>query len=401
MSFSVIWLVAKRELKSRLFAKATIISAIIFVVLIAGGVQVAAYFLNSTTDSSTAIGVSSEAEPLAQIMEQERQQTATGGDHELIYHTMSEVDAKEDLKNGDIEVYIAGTPSAPIFMFDGNPDGELVALGARAAEQYTLFTAIDNAGADSAQIQQELANIDVEILDINPVTSARQFDALKIVSSLVTIFLLFFALLQSASLIIVGVIEEKVSRVVEILLATIRPAELLAGKVLGIGLMALIQVLLFASAGVLSALSAGLFSLSDINIGVSVLSLLGWFLLGFTIYISLFGGLASLVSRQEDSGAVTTPLIFGMMIPFYLAIYLIPNAPDSIATKILSQIPFFAPFMMPVRVGFDAVETWEVVLSVAISVITVPLVIWIGGRVYSRAVLHTGGRLKLKDALRG
>src|SRR5699024_11764927 len=121
--------------------------------------------------------------------------------------------------------------------------------------------------------------------------------------------------------------------------------------VLGIGIMALIQVVLFAAAGALSAMAAGLFSAGDINVGISVLSLLGWFFLGFAIYVSLFGGLASLVSRQEDAGAVATPLVFGLIVRFYLGIYLIPNAPDSLATKVLSQGPCFSPCMMHGRLG--------------------------------------------------
>ncbi len=397
MSTSPIWLVAKRELKARLFAKASIISTIIFIVLIAGGVQAAAYFTGESAASVTTIGVSEETEPLGPFMQQ---QAAESGD-ELEVRTLAEAGADAELIDDEIDMYIAGSPTAPVFRFDGDPDGALISLGSDAAADYVLFDAIETAGGDLSQVQSDLASISVDVVDINPVTSARDLDGVKIVTAFVSISLLFFALIQSASLIIMGVIEEKASRVVEILLATIRPGQLLAGKVLGIGIMALIQVVLFAAAGALSAVAAGLFSAGDINVGISVLSLLGWFFLGFAIYVSLFGGLASLVSRQEDAGAVTTPLIFGMMIPFYLGIYLIPNAPDSLATKVLSQVPFFSPFMMPIRMGFDAVSTWEIVLAVALCLVTIPLMIWIGGRVYSRAVLNTGGRMKLTEALRG
>lgn len=397
MNASPIWLVAKRELKTRLLAKASIISTIILVVLIAGGIQAISYFMDSSGSSETTIGVSAETAPLGPIMET----AAAGQGEELDYLDLNESDAHEQLREDEIAMYLAGTPSAPVFTFDGDPDGALIDLGTGAAQDYLLFAAVDEAGGDSAQLQSELAGLEADVVDINPVTAERDLDGMKVLTGFVTISLLFFALIQSASFIIVGVIEEKSSRVVEILLATIRPSQLLAGKVLGIGIMALIQVAVFAGAGALSAMAAGLFSAGDVELGLSVLSLLGWFVLGFAIYVSLFGGLASLVSRQEDAGAVTTPLIFGVMIPFYLGIYLIPNAPDSLATKVLSQIPFFSPFMMPVRVGFDAVTGWELALAVALCLVTIPLVIWVGGRIYSRAVLHTGGRVKLSEALRG
>ncbi|HLR56983.1 MAG TPA: ABC transporter permease [Beutenbergiaceae bacterium] len=397
MSTSPIWLVAKRELRARLFAKASIISTVIFTVLIVGGVQAVAYFTGESAASVTTVGVSEETEPLGPFLQQ--QAAESGGELEI--RTLAEADADAELIDDEIDMYIAGSPTAPVFTFDGDPDGELVSLGGDAAADYVLFDAIESAGGDLSQVQSDLASISVDVVDINPVTSARDLDGVKIVTAFVSISLLFFALIQSSSFVIMGVIEEKASRVVEILLATIRPGQLLAGKVLGIGIMALIQVVLFAAAGALSAMAAGLFSAGDINVGISVLSLLGWFFLGFAIYVSLFGGLASLVSRQEDAGAVTTPLVFGMMVPFYLGIYLIPNAPDSLATKVLSQVPFFSPFMMPVRMGFDAVSAWEIVLAVALCLVTIPLMIWIGGRVYSRAVLNTGGRMKLTEALRG
>ena len=394
---SPIWLVAKRELKTRLLSRASIISTIVFLILIAGGVQALGYFMNSSDSPVTSIGVSQETAPLGDLLQANRQ--STGETVEPV--AVAEADAAQALMDGTIEMYIGGTPTSPVFMFDGTPDGNLIAEGSDAAQQLALFDALNASGVDVAEIEGAIASVEVDVRDVNPVTSERDLDGLKIVTAFVSISLLFFALIQSASLIIVGVIEEKASRVVEILLATIRPAQLLAGKVLGIGIMALIQVVLYAAVGVTSALAAGLFQVGDISLGVSALSLLGWFLLGFALYVALFGGLASLVSRQEDAGTVTTPLIFGLMIPFYLAIYLIPNAPDSVATKVLSQIPFFSPFMIPVRAGFDAVSPWEVALAIGLCLVTIPLVIWIGGRVYSRAVLQTGGRVKLRDALRG
>src|SRR5699024_3672260 len=160
----------------------------------------------------------------------------------------------------------------------------------------------------------------------------------------------------------VGVVEEKSSRVVEILLATIRPTQLLAGKVLGVGVVALRQVIIFAVGGFIAAQATGGLDGFELDRGSALGMLLQWVLLGFAIYVVLVGGLAALVSRQEDIGAVTTPMVFGMMIPFYLGIYLVPNAPEALATKVLSQIPFFSPFMMPVRIAFGTAETWEVVL---------------------------------------
>src|SRR5690625_484970 len=388
-----IWLVAKRDLKTRLLSKAAIIATFIFVVLIAGGLQAAAFFASSFDEPST-IGVSQSASELGEIITEASQ--AEGQDVDVV--AVEDAQAKDLLREGEVDAVISGTAQAPVLLFDGSPDIEIVQITTTAAQQSIFYSAIDPEEGEA--IQHDLASLEVQVEDINPQTAQRDLDGVKIVTVFAMISLLFFALIQSASLIIVGVIEEKASRVVEVLLATIRPSQLLAGKVLGIGLMALIQVLIFALAGVGSAVAAGLVSLADLNVGWSVLNMIGWFILGFGVYVALFGGLASLVSRQEDGGVVTTPMVFGLVITFYMAIYLVPNAPDALVTKITSYIPFFAPFMMPVRMAFDSAAGWEIALAVVLCLIAIPSVIWIGARVYSRAVLHTSGRVKLRQALR-
>lgn len=390
-----VWLVAKREIKTRLMAKSTIISTLILMAAIAGGAHIVGYFLNDDEIVTAVTGTSQENAELADVAGR----MAAGTKDEFIAIPTSEADGIERVISGEFLMYLGGTPEAPVMMFDGAPDAALVAIMQDALEQYTIYSSI--APEDAEKLQTALASAQVQIKDVNPVTSERVLDPVKLGTAFVIISLLFFALIQSASLIIVGVIEEKASRVVEVLLATIRPSQLLAGKVLGIGIMALLQVVLFAGTGIIAGVTAGLFSLSDISLSTTVFTLLGWFLLGFAIYISLFGGVASLVSRQEDSGSVTAPLIIGMMLPFYLAIYLIPNLPDALVTKVLSLVPFFAPFMMPVRIAFDSAAPWEVWTAVILCLITIPLMIWLGGSIYSRAVLRTGARVKLSDAMRG
>ena len=220
--------------------------------------------------------------------------------------------------------------------------------------------------------------------------------------AILSISLLLFALIGTGSLIAMGVVEEKTSRVVEILLATIRPSELLAGKILGIGIVGLGQVVILGGAAGASFAATGLLEGFQIDLGGTMVLVLLWFLLGFAVFSLLFGGFAALISRQEEIGAVTTPLMFLMFIPFYLAMFMgMSDSADSTVMRVLSQVPFFAPFMMPVRHVYGAVEAWEMALAIGIAVATIPLLVWIAGRVYRRGVLHTGGRMKLSQALRG
>ncbi len=150
------------------------------------------------------------------------------------------------------------------------------------------------------------------------------------------------------------------------------------------------------------AIGAGILGVTSVSvdIGSALVWLIVWFLLGYLLYALLFGGFAALVSRQEEIGSVTTPLMFLLFVPFYVTMFLVPTDPDSTLVRVLSQVPFFAPFMMPVRDAFGGPPVWEMPLAIAITAATIPVLIWLAARVYQRGVLHTGGRMKLAEALK-
>jgi ABC-2 type transport system permease protein len=217
---------------------------------------------------------------------------------------------------------------------------------------------------------------------------------------MVALMLLLFILITSGSMIAMGVVEEKTSRVVEILLATIKPSHLLSGKILGVGAYGLFQMTVLGGAMASSLYILGVTDDIDVSVGGTLALIILWFLLGYTIFSLLFGALAALVSRYEDIGAVTTPLSLLVLAPFYTAIFLVPEQPNSGLVQGLSQVPFLAPFMMPIRNAFGAVTWVEMVFAILISLATIPALIWLAARLYQRGVLHTGGRLKIREALK-
>lgn len=204
-----------------------------------------------------------------------------------------------------------------------------------------------------------------------------------------------------------GVVEEKTSRVVEILLTTVKPRTLLLAKLLGIGSAMLVFIACYlagivAGAGLAGVLpSMGNLAAAHLNPWTFAPAVLVWLAVGYFTFGGLSGALASTVSRQEDLGAVQTPVIFGAMIPMYVALYLVPYAPDTTVTHILSCCPFLSPFMMPMRMALGAVGVWEQLLAFAVQIATICLLSLLAGKVYERSILHTGERLKLRQALRG
>lgn len=204
-----------------------------------------------------------------------------------------------------------------------------------------------------------------------------------------------------------GVVEEKTSRVVEIILTTVKPRTLLLAKLFGIGSAMLVFIACYlagivAGAGLAGVLpSMGNLAAAHLNPWTFAPAVLVWLAVGYFTFGGLSGALASTVSRQEDLGAVQTPVIFGAMIPMYVALYLVPYAPDTTVTHILSCCPFLSPFMMPMRMALGAVGVWEQLLAFAVQIATICLLSLLAGKVYERSILHTGERLKLRQALRG
>ncbi len=195
-----------------------------------------------------------------------------------------------------------------------------------------------------------------------------------------------------------GVIEEKASRVVEILLSTIRARQLLAGKILGIGALGLLQLVAIAAYSIVLASLTGALDLPAHALGTAALAI-GWFVLGFAFYASLFAVAGSLVSRMEELQNVIVPLNLVILVSFFLSIGATSD-PSSSLSRIVSIVPFSAALAMPVRISLGAANPLEVVAALLLTIGSTALLIPLAGRVYSGAVLRTGARVKLRDAWR-
>jgi ABC-2 type transport system permease protein len=279
---------------------------------------------------------------------------------------------------------------------DEELDPELERVLQSASRQVRADRALDDAGLDAAAVTraQVVPALPVDALDPpDPDADARR----AIVS--VGTFVLYGQLIGYGFWVATGIVEEKSSRVVEVLLATVRPRALLAGKVLGIGLLALGQLLLVAALGVGAAAATG-----AIDIGASavepVLLLLGWFVLGFAFYACLFAAGAARVSRQEDLQSVTTPGTLLVLVSFFASFY-VADDPGSTAARVLGVLPPFSALVAPVRLAGGSAAWWEAPLAVGLMLLAVAGLVVLAARVYEGSVLRMGGTVGLREALRG
>ena len=193
-----------------------------------------------------------------------------------------------------------------------------------------------------------------------------------------------------------GVVEEKSSRVVEVLLAAIPPRALLAGKIAGVGLLGLLHLFLTAVVGLGLASASGAIELDADDAGVLAVVLV-WFLLGYVLWACLYAMGGAIVSRQEDLQSSTTVLTLLLVVSYFVAFPALDN-PESTIAVVSSLVPLSSPIIMPVRVTVDAAGTAEIVASLGLLVAGIALLVPLGARVYENAVLRMGKPLKLREA---
>jgi ABC-2 type transport system permease protein len=269
---------------------------------------------------------------------------------------------------------------------------------------YLADTAQDASGVSGAEMPALSPDCTQEVMKMQAAQSAGDMDLdamgspAYIVALAVAVFI-FMMIYMNGMPIAAGVVEEKSGRVVEILLACVKPRQLLTGKILGIGATALIQagaIIAAVIVGLYTSGSSGIFATLGLDIvPIAVLGFL-WFLVGFFTYVVFFAALAATVSRPEELNSALTPITLFTIIPFYLGIYLLPFQPDAIYVKIMEYVPLFSPFIMPDAYALGSVSLLENIISLAISAIALPFFVLFAAKIYEVSVLHSGSRLKLR-----
>jgi ABC-2 type transport system permease protein len=228
-------------------------------------------------------------------------------------------------------------------------------------------------------------------------------------------FLIYMMVFIYGQFVMQGVIEEKATRVVEVVVSSVRPFQLLLGKVLGIGAMALSQVVLWSVCVVAGlAFAAPLMALfidpTDLDLpqgaeaeammeatGITLptvpVSLLVWFVLffagGYLLYSSLFAAAGSAVEQQQDAQSLVFPITIPLLIPIVFAQFIIESPNSSLAVW-LSGVPFFSPILMPIRIAAGAAPFWQILLAFVLLMITFLAMIWLSARIYRTGILMYG-----------
>jgi len=384
----MIRLVERREIRERMRAKSFLVGTVLLVIVIVA-IGIISRLATDDGPGTTDIGVvAGQDDTIVTALEN----NAATVDRQVSVVFFDDIDAaRAAIDDGDIDVAV--DPEQYQAVFDEDVDNEMLALLQQTWAQLTVETQLADAGLTATEISELLSVTPLEPVTLDGDDSPS---GLGVLTGTLAAVLLFVSLQTFGTYVLTGVVEEKSSAVVELLLVRARADQLLAGKVIGIGLVALTQ---FAA-----AVAAGLAALAIADIDVpaeiwsSVPMMLVWFLGGFAMYATLFALAGSLVSRQEDAQAAAAPINYAL-VGAYLLVFIFGYVPDSTASTILSLLPPIAPFLMPMRMAAGAASTVEIAIAVA-GLLVATLAAWkLAGRIYEQVLLRRGSRIGWREAL--
>jgi ABC-2 type transport system permease protein len=388
-----VWLVARREVIERGRSRGFILSVFLTTALVIGSFIVPTILFGD--DDVTRIGL---VVPAPGGLPAALGATAAAAQREIeVVSFADRASAEAALASEEIAVAVAvpddlSGPGETIYQEDRDP--LLDSIISSAVIGLRVDTVLTDSNVDQAALAA--AQAPPATTELDPETDADQ--AQFFMANIGTILILV-SIFSFGFTVLTGVVEEKQSRVVEVVLATVRPSDLLMGKVLGIGVLGLFQLAVFVVAGGAAALATDRLVLPSTT-PAALLLLVVWFILGYTLYSTTLGFLGALASRMEEASNASTPVTMIAMISYFVAIFAVADDPNGMVATVATYLPPSAPMVVPLRAAFDAIAPWEIGLSIVVTLAAIYGLFLVGGRVYAGAALQTTGRMKLRDAWR-
>ena len=388
----IIALVAKREITTRMRTKSFLISNAVILVLVLGGIIGASVF-GGGTDAGPKVGLVGSAAALSGPLSAT---VTSSGKPPATSTAPDEATARAMVKSGDLDVAlvpnVAGSYTAIV---EARLPIDLRSIIQSVVREQAVNSTLAAKRVDPQTLVQAALDAVVTVDAVNPPEpDSDQRSALAFLAMM----LMFFQILMFGLYVAMGVVEEKSSRVVEVLLATIKPLHLFCGKIVGIGAVGLVQLAAYGVVGLGAGIGTGLVTVTSLAVGVFV-SVLGWFILGFAFYAAAYAAAGSMVSRQEEVNSTATPITMVVLVSYFLAQTTMVD-PSGTAASVMSWVPPFSAMLMPLRIAAGTTSPAQVVGSVVLMLLATAALTLVSARIYERSVLRTGKRVSWREALR-
>jgi ABC-2 type transport system permease protein len=381
-------LVARREVATRMRGTAFRVSTIVLLAATVAGIAIAAALTGHPQRFTVA--VTAQAPPAVAAMVRADGQAA--GLQVTAVRAADRAAAVALVEQGKAAAAVAASGET---IWKARPDSTLQPVLSAAVQRAIITQRAASLGLSPAATARLLAPARVPGTQLH---SDGQRTSRMIIAE-VGVIVLFLAITLYGSYMLTGVVEEKSSRVVEVLLSRVPPSSLLGGKITGIGLAGLAQFAAVAAAAAATLLVTRPAALSP-GTYAAIPMLVVWFVLGYAFYSMLYGSLGSLASRAEDAQAAAGPVI-ALLVGIYVAAVAAVSHPGAGWVALLSMLPPTAPIFMPLRTSLVSVPAWQVVAAVVLMLVGTYGLFLAGARLYRNAVLHTGARLRISEAWRG
>ena len=390
----LIWLVARREIRDRVRAKSFWVASVILLLAVVAGVIIPAFTHGHRSTARVGI-VGGQVAALTQTVKQAGQ---VSGTTVTVIPLPNVAAARARLRSGDLDAVLVGDrevlvkqlPVAGSSSAGATLPGALGALAEIGGLQ-RLYALIPP--SDAARIASQGIALPVHGLVRPPLGLASR------ITGLAAAILIYVFILTYGVRITIGVGEEKATRVVEVLLTTLRPVQLLAGKVIGMGILAMAQIAAMVAAFIVLGHAVGSVAVQGAATSVVLAGAL-WLVLGYAFYCTAYAAAGSLITRQADAYNASLPLQLPLILAYVLAYTVLYASGVNWFYHVLAFVPFTAPVAMPVLVAVGAAPAWQQALSAAITIAATVGMARLAGTIYERAILRTGSRLRVRQVLR-
>ena len=386
-----LYLVALREVRERVRSRAFIVSTAFTLILVIGALAALAFFAEPPAPSYHIAVVGDRPPGLDGALG-----LAAAASGALVSTEPLADRAAAEAALADKSIDAALLPDGTILV-ERRGGTDLETLLTFALRQTGFVARLAEAGIDPGEVQDLL--LPAVPVRVEALSGSGDDGGTALAVATAGVVVLFVVISSYGQWVLTGVLEEKANRVVELVVAAVPVRRLLAGKVAGIGLLGLGQLVLLIGIGLGAGVSLDLFALPHTAVASAIWAIV-WFLLGYAFYAVIFAAAGSLVSRQEEAQAAAMPIALGA-VGIYLAVFIVVIPwPESTGARLLSFLPPAAPIAFPARIALDAVAPWEPFAAAAVMVAAVYGVVRLAARVYAGALLSSGARLGWRQAWR-
>ncbi|MDO9549008.1 MAG: ABC transporter permease [Candidatus Marinimicrobia bacterium] len=252
-----------------------------------------------------------------------------------------------------------------------------------------------NAGLNPEMVSQLIRRVNLDLIEMGRGGEKQQGnEILSYILPVIFVMMLYFAIVMSSQVLMRSVLEERSNRLVEILLSSVNATQLMSGKILGLGLLGLTQLLFYMVCGFAVSQYRGIEIISSIQI----LFFLLYFILGYMFFSGVYAAIGAVFSSEQDAQQAVSIISIISVFPLLMSSYVITN-PDSLLTIILSHMPFVSPFFMILIIGIGAPPFWHIISTSLLLIIFAVFAMIIAGKIFRTAILMTGKRPALPEIL--